>query len=83
MKVPKIDKFLFYFKLRTGAFFIAGWNIFISIALIIVGSIYFTRMLIFFNSLNEQDKEFFRVIVNGEKFFSTLNFHSNFFPPQF
>jgi hypothetical protein len=66
MKVPKIDKFLFFFSLETGGFVIAGTSVFFGASLIIVLSIFFTRMLIFYNSLDEPDRDFFSLIVTGE-----------------
>lgn len=65
MKIPKVDKFLFYFKLEIGGYVIAGLSIFISLAFITVFSVVITNVLIFFNSLDESDQEFFRGAVTG------------------
>jgi hypothetical protein len=73
MKVPKIDKFLYFFKLEYGAFIIAGISLFVSVAFISVFSVFITRMLITFSELDSNDQEFFRSVVTGKKFFNIFN----------
>ncbi|CAG9804725.1 unnamed protein product [Chironomus riparius] len=63
MKVPTVDKFLFYFPLEIGGYVIGGICLLISIAMITFPSIYITNILIVYNSFNESDQDALRNII--------------------
>lgn len=66
MKVPSVDKFLFYFPLEIGGYAIGGFCLIISISLIALPSIYITNVLILYNSFNESDQDALRNVMLGE-----------------
>lgn len=63
MKVPKLDKFLFYFPLEIGGYAIGGLCLIISISMITLPSIYIANILIIYNSFNESDQDALRNII--------------------
>lgn len=69
MKLPRVDKFLFYFELKTGAYVIAALSIITCIVFITILSAYMARITSNFSNLEPSDREFFRVF-----FISKLKF---------
>lgn len=60
MKLPTVDKFVFYFSLEIGAMILAGLSIAMSVSIIAVATSFLVRYATFFSTLNETDQDFFR-----------------------
>lgn len=59
MKLPTVDKFVFFLSLETGAMILAGLSIAISVSVVAFASHFLIRYINFYNTLNEQDQNFF------------------------
>jgi hypothetical protein len=68
MKLPRVDRFLFVFRLEIGGYAIGGISIFLSILLIGIFSIFMTRIINFYTALQPSDQEFFQLFFTGEIF---------------
>lgn len=79
MKFPTVDKAFFYFSLESGAFFLAGLMMTASVAIISTASVFLVRYILFFNTLNETDQNFFRRILMGKLFRFKKNIFLIFF----
>lgn len=66
MKLPTVDKFLFYFTLETGAMILAGLSITASVAVVSVATSFLVRYINFYHTLTEQDQDFFRQFLIGD-----------------
>lgn len=82
MKFPTVDKAFFFFKLETGAYFLAGLTIFASLSIVSTSTTFLAQYVAFFYSLNESDQNFFRRVLVGKKMnesrknhFVIFNFH--------
>lgn len=75
MKFPTVDKSFFCLSLEVGAFVLAGLSIAASVGVISLASTLLTRYIIFYNTLNQTDQDFFRAILLSESGRFQLSFN--------